>query len=130
MTEKKTTKKQYFELIKIALTDHSDVPEDVFEFIDHQIKLIDDKAERAASRAAEKKAAGDELRMAIQDTLTSEYQPIKDIVIKLESEDVTTAKVVARLTQLVKAGIAEKESIKTAEGKKTMGYKLATETIE
>ena len=80
------------------------------------------KAEKAKERAATKKAEGDELRAVVKSVLTDEFQAIDDIVAQIAGEDVTKAKVTARLTQLVKAEEAVKEQIKVGE-RKVMGYK-------
>ena len=68
---------------------------------------------------------GDALREAVQAVLTSEFQTIDEITEKVEGEEVTKAKVTARLTQLVKAEIAEKTDVKNEEtGKTVKAYKL------
>ena len=42
-----------------------------------------------------------------------------------EGEEITKAKVTARLTQLVKAEVATKDTVKTEDGRKVTAYKLA-----
>ena len=51
---------------------------------------------------------------------------VDEIVIALDSEDVTRNKVTARLGKLVKAGTIVKEAVKV-EGNKRMAYRLATD---
>ena len=75
-------------------------------------------------RAAEKKAEGDELRAAIKSVLTEDYQSADDILAQLEGEDLSKAKIIARLTQLVNNGDAEKAQAKAEDGKKFMTYRL------
>lgn len=128
-TTKKTTKTEYFEMIKNALNGEvlsDEQKTEVIDFIDTQITQIAAKAEKAKIRAAEKRAQGDELREAVRSVLTSEFQDTSTILKQIgdESEDLTRAKVSARLTQLVNAGLVEKEQQKNAEGKKTMFYRL------
>lgn len=127
MAEVKITKTQMFEAIK-AIIEASEAPEkeEMVAFIDHQVELIANKAEKAKAKAATKKAEGDALRVAVQAALTEEAKLIDDITAQVEGEDVTRSKVTARLTQLVKAGIAVKEEIKIDKSKKA-AYRLATE---
>ena len=98
------------------------------DIVDYAVKTQDQiaaKAEKAKAYVAKKKAESDELREAVAAVLTEELQTREDILAALDAdEDVTIAKVGARLTALVKAGRAVKEEMKTVTGKK-MGYKLA-----
>lgn len=127
--EKKVTKRDYYEMLKEIV--RGDVNAEVtveqaelIEFIDKQIALIDSKAEKAKARNAEKKANGDELREVVQSVLTDEFQTIDAIVAQIEGEEITKAKVTARLTALVSNGIAEKTDVKDDEGRKLKAYKL------
>jgi Ni,Fe-hydrogenase I large subunit len=95
--------------------------EDIMNYINTTLKQIASKNENARARAAEKKAKGDSLKDAIAAVLTDEFQTITEIAEKLKEEDATSAKIMARLTQLCKAGLAHKESIKR-DGRKLMGY--------
>ena len=123
--EKKTTKRDYYEMLKeIVLNANVEGATELVEFIDKQVSLIDSKAEKAKARNAEKKANGDELREAVQNVLTDEFQTIDAIVSQIEGEEITKAKITARLTSLVKNGIAEKTDIKDDEGRKLKAYKL------
>jgi len=122
----KMTKRDWFGEIR-AIVEGSD-SEDVagaLEFIDHQVELLDAKAVKAAERAAAKKADGDELRQTVLGILTEEAQTADDITAAIGDETVTKAKVVARLTQLCKANVAEKEQVKTDDGRRVMAYALA-----
>ena len=125
MENKKLTKKDYYGMLKdIVLTSDVDNKEELEAFINRQIEIIDNKAEKAKERAAEKKAEGDELRAAIKSVLTEDYQSADDILAQLEGEDLSKAKIIARLTQLVNNGDAEKAQAKTEDGKKFMTYRL------
>ena len=130
MEEKKTTKKEYFTMLKDIVrgenTDLTAEQSDLLDFLDKQITLIDSKAEKAKERAAEKRAAGDELRAVVQSTLVADhFQTVDTITSQIEGEDVTKQKIVARLTQLVKDGLAEKTDVKTEDGRSVKAYKLA-----
>lgn len=119
----KMTKAMWFEAIKeVIVASDAEQKAEMVEFIDVQLEQLAKKAEKAKERAATKKAEGDELRAAVKACLTDEFQPIDEIVAKIAGEDVTKAKVTARLTQLVKAEEAVKEQIKVGE-RKVMGYK-------
>ena len=125
MENKKLTKKDYYGMLKeIVLTSDVDNKEELEAFIDRQVEIIDNKAEKAKERAAEKKAEGDELRAAIKSVLTEDYQSADDILAQLEGDDLSKAKIIARLTQLVNNGDAEKAQAKTEDGKKFMTYRL------
>jgi hypothetical protein len=121
----KMTKAMWFEQVK-AVVEASDAEQkaEMVEFIDAQMAALAAKAEKAKERAAAKKAEGDELRAVVKACLTDEFQAIDDIVAKIEGEDVTKAKVTARLTQLVKTEEAVKEQVKVGD-RKVMAYKLA-----
>ena len=123
--EKKVTKRDYYEMLKeIVLNANVEGTTELVEFIDKQVSLIDSKAEKAKVRNAEKKANGDELREVVQNVLTDEFQTIDAIVAQIEGEEITKAKVTARLTALVNNGIAEKTDVKDDEGRKLKAYKL------
>ena len=129
MAEKKFTKVEKFEMIRDILvgdgsTEMTEQTGMLVDFVDSQIEQIQAKAEKSKERAAAKKAEGDELRKTVQSLLTDEYQSIDDIFTQIDDEDVTRSKITARLTQLVKAGIVEKDSRKSEEGKKQMVYRL------
>ena len=126
MEEKKLTKKDYYNLIK-GIIENTEVEgkDGLMEFIDKQVAQIEAKAEKAKERATEKKVVGDELREIVKGALTNEYQTANDITDKIDNEEVTKAKVVARLTQLVKAGEVEKADAKTEDNKSVKVYKLA-----
>ena len=128
--DKKITKREMFEAIKTGCTTGewtvSDV--EIAEFCDNEIALLDKKAIKAKERAAEKKAAGDELTDAVRAALTDEFAVIADIATKVAEtygEDATVAKVTYRLGQLVKNGEAENTDVKGTggEGQKTRTIK-------
>ena len=128
--EKKITKKDYFAMVaEIVDNSNAENKDELMEFIEKQVEALDKKAAKAKERAANKKAEGDELREVIATVLTDEFQTADEITAQVEGEDITKAKVVARLTQLVKARIAVKEQIKVDSAKK-MAYKLAGEVAE
>jgi hypothetical protein len=123
--EKKITKKDYYETLKeIVANTKTEGASELINFINKQINLIEAKSEKAKARNAEKKANGDELRDVVQAILTDEFQTIDAIVAQIEGEEITKAKVTARLTSLVNNGIAEKTDVKDDEGRKLKAYKL------
>ena len=124
--EKRLTKKDYFEMIK-GIVEESNVENknELNYFLDAQIESINNKAEKAKERAATKKAEGDELRETVKSVLTNDFQTAEEITSKINDEEISKAKVIARLTQLVKLGEAVKESTKTEDNKSKMTYRLA-----
>ncbi len=134
MTEKKITKKEMFEAIKVGCTTGewtvSDV--EIAEFCENEIALLDKKAAKAKERQAAKKAEGDELTDIVKSVMsTDEFEVIADIAAKVAEIDAesTIHKVTYRLGQLVKNGLAESTDVKipATEGSKARtikGYKL------
>lgn len=123
--EKKMTKKDYFmELKEIVEKSNSELKNELVYFIESQIVNINNKAVKAKERAEAKKAEGDSLRELVKSKLTNEFQDAETITNAIDEADVSKSKVIARLTQLVNLGIAEKTDIKNAEGKTRKAYKL------
>ena len=122
MADVKMTKAMWLEEIKgvVEAADYEN-KEGAIDFINKQIETLAAKAEKAKEKAAKAKAEGDELRAIVEGILTADAQPIDDIVAQIEGEDVTKAKVTARLTALVNAGIAKKEPVKVG-SRKVMAY--------
>lgn len=123
--EKKITKAERFAELK-AVVEASGVENaaELVEFIDAQVETLAKRAEKAAERRAAKKAEGDELRAQVLGVLTDEAQSAQAIVDAIGDPEVTKAKVIARLTQLINAGDAVKEVTKVDSNKVTV-YKLA-----
>lgn len=124
--EKKITKKEVLLGIKAFLAgEATDVTaEDMNAYIDTTLAQLEKKAEKAAERAAKTRAEGDELRANVLALVTAEPKTADQITAELGDEEITKAKVVARLTQLVKAEQIKKEEVKTDNGRK-MTYFLA-----
>ena len=125
----KITKKDVLNAIKdVALQDpdgnFNDTvsAQDVIDYVDVTIDQLDRKAAAAKAKAEKAKAEGDELRDKIAAVLTDEYQTIPQIVAAIGDEELTPAKVTARLTQLIKLGQAHKDKIKTVDNRKINGY--------
>ena len=126
--EKKVTKKDYFEAIKSVIGGMETVGDyptaDVVAFIDKSIEQIDAKAAKAKEKAAETKAEGDALRATVFEHVTGTAQTADEITAAIGDAEVSRAKVIARLTQLVKSGDVVKEQI-SVDGRKVMGYSRA-----
>ena len=126
MAETKMTKRDWFEQIKgIVEASSAEDKDGMVEFIDAQLEQLAARAEKAAQRAAEKRAEGDALRETVEGVLTTELQTIDQIVAQVAGEDITKAKVTARLSQLVKAERATKDTVNTTDGRRVVAYKLA-----
>lgn len=127
MAEVKVTQKELFGQV-IAIVEGADVDAavkaELVEFLNKKVAQIDAKAAKAKEKAAEAKVKGDELRDIVASLLTDEVQTIDAILAQVDFADVTKAKVTARLTQLCKAHIAEKETVKV-ENRTLTAYKLA-----
>lgn len=121
----KMTKVDYFEQLA-GIVEASDVDnkEDILKFIQGSIETLENRKRAAQERAEKKKNEPDELADAVKAVLSGELQTADDIAAQIEGEDVTKQKVVARLTKMVNAGIVRKDSIKTDDKRKVMGYAL------
>ena len=125
----KKTKAMYFaelrEMVLAAVEDQAQQDE-LLEFIDKQIETLEKRKVAAAERAEKKKAESDAMTDAILAQIGNELITVDEIVVALDSEEVTRNKVTARLGKLVKAGTIVKEAVKV-EGNKRMAYRLATD---
>ena len=125
----KKTKAMYFaelrEMVLAAVEDQAQQDE-LVEFIDKQIETLEKRKVAAAERAEKKKAESDAMTDAILAQIGNELITVDEIVVALDSEEVTRNKVTARLGKLVKAGVIVKEAVKV-EGNKRMAYRLATD---
>ena len=125
----KKTKAMYFaelrEMVLAAVKDQAQRDE-LVEFIDKQIETLEKRKVAAAERAEKKKAESDAMTDAILAQIGNELITVDEIVIALNSEEVTRNKVTARLGKLVKAGTIVKEAVKV-DGNKRMAYRLATD---
>ena len=128
----KKTKAMYFaelrEMVLAAVEDETQKAE-LVEFIDKQMETLDKRKAAAADRAAKKRAESDALTDEIFGIIGNEPMTVDEIVLALDSEDVTRNKVTARLGKLVKAGSVVKETVKV-EGNKRMAYRVADGTEE
>ena len=115
------TKKDYFVEIENILRDAKE--NDLADAMAHEVELLENKAVKNKERAEARKIAGDELRDTISNILIDDLQTVDEIVDQIEDEEITKAKVVARLTQLVNLNEAIKEQVKTEDGKKVMAYR-------
>lgn len=97
-------------------------PEHISEFLEKSIAQLDNKAAKAAEKAAATRAAGDELKTRIKDVLGETPMTVVQIVEALDDPEVTNAKVIARASQLVKAGEIFKSDVKTEDNRKLVGY--------
>ena len=126
----KKTKAMYFaelrEMVLAAVEDQAQQDE-LVEFIDKQIETLEKRKVAAAERAEKKKAESDAMTDAILAQIGDELITVDEIVVALDSEEVTRNKVTARLGKLVKAGTIVKEAVKV-DGNKRMAYRLATDT--
>ena len=127
MADVKVTKKEYFGMLRNMVEGSGVENEDaLLEFIDKEVASLEAKADKAKERAAKKREESDELRKEVLGLLTEEGQTGDELVAALGKEDVTKAKVVARLTQLIKDGKATKEVVRTEDKKRVTVYKVAS----
>lgn len=127
----KITKAQKYAMIEDILnTVDGDNIDMLIEFVQAEQAALANKAAKAKAKAAEKKTEIDDLGNAVLGVLNGEPKTRDEIFALVEdfSNDVSVAKVGARLTKLVDAGLIVKNEVKavTASGKKTtrMAYSV------
>ena len=124
------TKRQIFEALNtmtfedVIVGDAIVTDADIKDFIEKSIVQIDARNEKAKERQAQKKAEGDELRARVKAVLGTEPMKVAEIVAAINDPEVTSAKVVSRLTQLVNAGDVVKEDVKV-DGRNLKVYTIA-----
>ena len=126
MAETKVTKREIFNRVIDRCGDDTEI----VECMENEIALLDKKQVKAKERADAKRAAGDELQAAIASVLSDVPQTREMILDQIEGEDLSVAKIGARLTNLVKFGQASKCEIKTEDGKKKTAYTLPVADAE
>ena len=131
-TTKITKKDRYNAIIAILTGVDGDQIDELIEFCEHEIELLDKKSAKAKEAAAKRKTEGDALSAVVKAALTDEFQTIADITEKVVETDAeaTLHKVQYRLSQLEKNGAAVKAKISVGgeDGEKkreVMAYKLA-----
>lgn len=128
--KKMATKRQVLEAIntftfdEVLVGDTVVTPEDIKDFVEKSIIQLDAKNEKAAERAAAKRAAGDELKAQVKATLGTTPLKVSEIVTLIDDPEVTSARVIARLSQLVKSGEVVKADIKE-DGRTLKVYSIA-----
>lgn len=124
------TKRQIFEALNtmtfedVIVGDAIVTDADIKDFIEKSIVQIDARNEKAKERQAQKKVEGDELRARVKAVLGTEPMKVAEIVAAINDPEVTSAKVVSRLTQLVNAGDVVKEDVKV-DGRSLKVYTIA-----
>lgn len=141
MEDMKITKKQFYTgLINLVNTgrlyfedkDGVEVEitgEQLVEFSSREIAQLDAKLEKAKERAAMKRAEGDELMATVLSALTPEPQTIADIVTQIGDDEISSAKVIYRLNQLVKNGQAAKSTVTIPGSEGSKSRQLATYSL-
>ena len=125
-TVEKKTQAQMFDEIRGILINQG-APYEYVEFLDGRIALLAAQADKAKQRKAAKEKPEDVLLAAVAAQLGEKLKTSEEIVVALEGEfpEVTKNKVVARLTQLIRDGVAGKIQVSAGGGKRIMAYALA-----
>ena len=119
MANEKITKAMVLDMILEAMADNADV----VEYCNKEKEALANKAAKAKERAAEKKAAGDELRAVVETILKEATEPMtREMVLDCINDpegELTVAKVGNRISQLVQLGLVSKTTVKVEEDGKT-----------
>ena len=132
-TTKITKRDRYTSIIDILKDVNADA--DLVAFCEGEIALLDKKSAKAKETAAAKKTEVDTLTESIKNALGTladdAYATIADVtaMVGADDEEVTPNKVSYRLSQLVKAGVAESTDVKvpateTSKARTIKAYKL------
>ena len=123
MKNEKHTQKEYYLMLKKIVEDTNVINKnELIDFINNRIQVIDGKATRAKKKITDQR---DILKTQIQQLLTNDYQSIDMITDQINNdEEVSRAKVTFCLTQLVEEQIAERVEAQTETGKKIIIYRL------
>lgn len=130
----KITKAMKYQMIEDILGNiEGDDIDMLIEFVKGEQAALGRKAAKAKEKAAEKKTEIDPLGNAVLNALTHDPMGREEIFALVEnfSDDVTVAKVGARLTKLVAANLVIKSEVKatSASGKKTTRMVYAVPTL-
>lgn len=123
------TKREMYDVIESVFSTvaaDKEGAEDILAMVAKERAALDRKNEKAKERAAEKRAAGDELRERVYAVIEEAGEPItvNGILEAMCDSSLTPAKVTARTRQLVAAGVVTKGQVKV-DGHKLMAYTLA-----
>ena len=129
MENKKTKIDLFLELKAAVERDNTVNKDELVDFIDKEIEILEKRKVAAKERAEKKKSESDALTDEIFALVTEEVKTVEAILEGLDDEDITRNKVTARLGKLVKAGLVVKESVKV-DGNRRMAYRRATEEDE
>lgn len=130
---KKITKKDKFESLKAILEGReSEIStSDLIDFIDTEIDHLTQRAAKEKQRSEERKAKGDALRETVKSVLTETFQSIDEIFSEVlgmvEDQELTKPMIQARLGQLYRADLIDKEVKKVEGGRQRTFYRLATD---
>ena len=98
--------------------------EDVITFCENELELLAKKTARAKEAAAKKRAEGDEITAVVRDALSTEdFEPISVIADRINDENISKAKIVSLLRNLIECGEAEKQEMTTDDKRKVMSYR-------
>ena len=132
-TTKITKRDRYISIIDILKDVNADA--DLVTFCEGEIALLDKKSAKAKETAAARKTEVDTLTESIKNALGTladdAYATIADVTAMVDAgdEEVTPNKVSYRLSQLVKAGVAESTDVKvpateTSKARTIKAYRL------
>lgn len=118
--ENKMTKAETLALIKELCAEN----EIVVTYCDNELASLAKKAEKARARAAAKRAEGDELYNAVIACVGTDPITCEAVHAMIEGEDLTIAKIRAKLSAAVRDGVLVKETLKV-DGKNKVHYHVA-----
>lgn len=109
MSDKLTERTIYNQMIEGTIAH-----EDLIAFAEKKLAQLDKRNASAARRAQAKRAEGDAITERVFSVVSNELHTRDEITALVGDETLSVAKVGARLSQLVKSGRVQKETIKVA----------------
>ena len=125
-TVERKTQVQMFKEIRSFL-EVNGAADEMVEFLDGRIELLENQAARAKERKASKAKPEDAMLAAVAACMSDKLKTGEEIAEELSEQfpEISRSKVVARLKVLVDQGIIGKVKIKAGAGRTVMAYALA-----
>ena len=118
------TKREMYDVIaNVFNTVENENRDEILAFVEKEKAALDRRTESARKRAAAKKAERDVIYGRLEAILDGAEAPmtVNELLVALDDETLTPAKVIARMTNLVKENVAAKAIVKDGD-RKLVGY--------
>ena len=107
----------------VEINDSRITLDDIRDYAEEAMIQIDMKNERSRIKSLARRRETDRLRADVKEALTDEFQTGDEILAKVQGTNITKAKVVSRLSDLIKHNEAVKDNITNEYGSRIVVYK-------